>query len=111
MKKHDMTFIGSIVILAIALVWALVTGDDALVGRIIETALEETIAPSLEGEDGEVITLTIANDGDMVKHTDNQQLIGGIDFTGVKGDSIVLQKQDGVWVEIGRRLVEMEAYK
>lgn len=111
MKKHDIASVGSIVILAAVFAYSILTGNDALIGKIIETAIEETTAPSLEGEDGEIITLVIANDGDTIKHTDNQQLMGNLDFTGNKGDSIVLQKQNGVWVEIGRRKKEMEAYE
>ena len=104
--------IGTVVALIAAAIFVFLTGDESLIGIIVDTEFREATVPSLEeAAEGEIITLRIGSDGDTIKHTAQLQLSGGIDFTGKKGDSIILQKQDGVWVEIGRRLVEMEAYE
>jgi len=55
--------------------------------------------------DGTVVKVNFNVDGE-IQNSDSLQLMGGADFTAVPGDKLYLNKTDGVWVEIGRRLVE-----
>lgn len=58
-----------------------------------------------EVDDGTVKAVEFT-DGAELKHSDKVDLMGELDFSGLKGDMIVLRKTDGKWVEIGRYLKE-----
>jgi hypothetical protein len=106
-KKLAINSISGVVILAVVLVYALVTDDEALLGRLVETVVSETLLPALDdATNEEIITIKIANDGDIIKHGRGMSLAGELDFTGQKGDTLVFQKQGDFWIEIGRYLVE-----
>jgi len=106
-KKHDAGSIATIIMLIAGLVYFFVTGDPALLGRVLETKEGITAAPALEDpQEGEVVTIEIANDGDIIQHSDTLQLEGSIEFTGKKGDKLVLQRHGDAWVEIGRHFVD-----
>lgn len=82
-----------------------------MIGKLIGTILEETTTvPAESSRDGEIMTLIISNDGDTLLHSHKLQLAGGLDFQGKKGDAIIMQKMDGIWVQIGIRLIEMEDF-
>jgi len=105
-KKHDLASIATIVIFVAVLVYTFMTGDPALLGRLLKTQEKVTSAPALdEPQDGEIITVKIANDGDIIEHSDKLRLEGAIEFTGKKGDKLVLQRDGDAWVEIGRYFV------
>jgi len=106
-KKHDIGSIITIVSLLVGLVYFFATGDPALLGRLLETKEDITTAPALdEVQDGEVITIEIANDGDIIEHGDKLRLAGATEFTGKKGDRLVLQRRGDAWIEIGRHFVD-----
>ena len=105
-KKHDLASIATIVIFAAVLVYTFMTGDPALLGRLLKTQENVTAAPALdEPQDGEIVTVEIANDGDIIEHSERLRLQGSIEFTGKKGDRLVLQRHGDAWVEIGRYFV------
>jgi len=100
------------VVLVVSLVVSFLTGNEQMIGQIIGTVLQETvIVPDEDSQDGEIRTLVISQDGDTLLNSDKLQLAGGLDFTGLKGDAIIVQKMDGVWVQIGKRLIEMEGFE
>jgi len=105
MKKHDAIGIGTIVLLIVGLLYSWLFGDvETILGRLLETTSDVTLAPEWdqEPEEGEIVTLTIKDDGDIIKHSDTVRLQGDIEFTGKKDDKLVLQRQEGIWTEIGR---------
>jgi len=55
--------------------------------------------------DGTVVKADFIVAGE-IQHNANMRLMGDADFTGIQGDKLYLNKIDGAWVEIGRRLVE-----
>ena len=105
--------VSGVVVLVITIVLRLLSGDDAIIGRLIETALQETHTVVAEdAKENEIITIVVANDGDIIRNSDGVRLAGGIHFRGKKGDRIVLQKQDdGVWLQIGKHLIEMRDFE
>jgi hypothetical protein len=107
LKTVGANSIGMVIVAVLAIVYSLLTGDATLLGRLVETTLAETAtAPQGDYKEDEIITLRIANDGDVIRHGGDIRLNGDIHFTGKAGDLIVLQRRDGVWTEIGRHLVE-----
>ncbi|MHC4608632.1 MAG: hypothetical protein ACYTAF_17125 [Planctomycetota bacterium] len=81
-KKPIVNSISGIVVIVAVLVYSLVTGDEALLGRLVETILRETALPPIDDAvEQEIITIKIANDGDVVKHGDGISLAGETDFT------------------------------
>ena len=111
-KKLAGQSVSGIVMLIAMVVYSIMTGNEQLIGKLMETALEETVSVSDEGSrDGEIRTIKIAKDGDTIISSDKLQLEGGLDFTGKKGDAVIVQKIDGVWVQIGKRLVDMEDFQ
>jgi len=97
---------GIIVIVAMIVI-SYFTGDEEMLGKLIETALKETVAIPAEGaDDGAQITLVIGEDGDTIRSSSAMQLMGGLDFTGKKGDTITFRKNGDVWIETSRVLVE-----
>lgn len=104
--------VSGIVVLIASFVISFLTGNEEIIGKLIETVLEETVAIPVESsQDGEIMTIKIAKDGDTILNSDKIELAGGLDFTGMKGDAIILQRIDGVWVQIGKRLIDMEDFK
>ena len=108
--------VSGIVVLVLMLVISVLTGDEEqtqkLLGIVFETAFQNTTTVTDDpAEDGEIATLVIANDGDTIYNSDKLELAGGLDFTGLKGDAIIMQKIDGVWVQIGKRLIDMEDFQ
>jgi len=104
--------VSGIVVLILTIVLSFLAEDPEMIGKLIETVLDETGHVTDQGsQDGEIRTLIIAKDGDTLLHSDKLRLSGGLDFTGLKGDAIILQKIDGNWVQIGKRLIEMENFK
>jgi hypothetical protein len=96
-----------LIVLAAVLIYGLVTNDDVLLGRLVETAVNEALLPTIgEAEEGEIITVKIANDGDIVRHGNGMSLEGELDFKGKKGDTLVFQRQGDTWVQIGKNLTE-----
>ena len=106
-KKIAGQSVSGIIVLVVVVVVGFLTGNEELIGKIIKTALDETLTVAAENvQEGEVMTIVISNTGDTILNSDQMKLEGGLDFTGKKGDSITLQRIDGVWVEIGKHLVE-----
>jgi len=106
-KKHDTASIATIVMLIAGLIYTFVSGDAELLGRLLKTQESVTSAPAWdEPQDGEIITVEIANDGDIIEHSDKLRLQGSIEFTGKKGDRLVLQRRGDAWIEIGRHFVD-----
>lgn len=111
-KKIAGHSVSGIVVLIASLLISILTGNEQMIGKLIGTVLDETIAvPAVDSQDGEIMTLVISEDGDTLLHSDKLQLEGGLDFTGKKGDAIMVQKMNGVWVQIGKRLIEMEEFE
>jgi len=111
-KKIAGHSISGIVVLVLTIAISFLTENEAIIGKLIETVLSETAAVATQdSQDGEIRTLVVAKDGDTILNSDKLQLAGGLDFTGIKGDAIILQKMDGVWVQIGKRLVDMENFQ
>jgi len=54
-----------------------------------------------EVEEGTVRAVKF-EDGAELKHSEKVELMGELDFTGLKGDMLILRKTDGKWVEIWR---------
>lgn len=103
--------VSGIVVLIISVLLNTLTGNEQVIGKLIGTILEETTTVPVESsDDGEIMTLVISEDGDILLNSDKLQLEGGLDFRGMKGDAIMIQKMDGVWVQIGKRLIEMEDF-
>lgn len=103
--------VSGIVVLIISVLLNILTGNEQVIGKLIGTILEETTTVPVESsDDGEIMTLVISEDGDILLNSDKLQLEGGLDFRGMKGDAIMIQKMDGVWVQIGKRLIEMEDF-
>ena len=57
-----------------------------------------------EYRDNAVVAIKMASDSIETSHSDTIQLGGGTDAAWDAGDILVLFKDDGVWVELGRRL-------
>jgi hypothetical protein len=55
--------------------------------------------------DGTVAMIQFNVAGELT-HGDLFKLMGDADFTAIKGDKLYLNKVDGIWIEIGRRLVQ-----
>lgn len=103
--------VSGIVVLIISVLLNILTGNEQVIGKLIGTILEETTTVPVESsDDGEIMTLVISEDGDILLNSDKLQLEGGLDFRGMKGDAIIIQKMDGVWVQIGIHLVDMEDF-
>lgn len=67
--------------------------------------IDELLALLDEVDNGTVKAVEFA-DGAELKHSDKVELMGELNFTGLKGDMIIVRKTDGKWVEIGRYLKE-----
>ena len=106
-KKIAGGSISGIVVLVAMIAISIFTGDKEMLDRLIETALKETIAILVDDAgDGEEITLVIGADGDSIRNSGTLQLMGGLDFTGKKGDAITFRKRGDIWVETNRTLAE-----
>ncbi len=68
--------------------------------------VDELLALLDEVDDGTVKAVEFSLDDTLLEHSESVELMGELDFTGLKGDMIVLRKADGKWVEIGRYLKE-----
>ncbi len=106
-KKHDAGSIAAIVMLVAVLIYSFMSGNAELLGRLLQTQERVTVLPAWdEPQEGEIVTIVIATDGDVIKHSSSVHLQGAIEFTGMKDDKLVLQMTNGVWSEIGRHLIE-----
>jgi len=111
-KKIAGHSISGIVVLVLTIAISFLTENEEIIGKLIETVLSETATVATQdSQDGEIRTLVIAKDGDTILNSGKLMLAGGLDFTGIKGDAILLQKMDGVWVQIGKRLIDMEDFQ
>jgi hypothetical protein len=99
--------ISGVIVLALLVVYAIITDDDVLLQQVVDTVIEETLAPDIDNVvEGQEITIRIANDGDIIRHGGEMDLLGDIDFVGRIGDEIDFKRINGVWVEVGRSLAD-----
>ena len=104
--------VSGIVVLIASLLISILTGNEQMIGKLIGTALNETIdVPAENAQEGEVMTLVISKDGDIILNSEKIQLAGGLDFQGKKGDAIMFQMVNGVWVQFYVSLVDTEDFK
>jgi hypothetical protein len=102
------------ILLAIAVIASHISGkvawddDGVSFAETVDYAgmIDELLTLLDEVDDGAVKAVEFSADDTLLEHGEKVELMGELNFTGLKGDMIVLRKTDGKWVEIGRYLKE-----
>jgi len=102
------------ILLAIALVASHLSGKIAWDDDGIEFAeavdyaglVDELLTLLEQVEEGTVKAVEFSADDSLLEHSDKVDLMGELDFTGLKGDMIIVRKTGDKWVEIARYLKE-----
>lgn len=109
MKKTATGTAGAILAILFALLGAYLDSDIAEIKEAISVPYTGDMAALrvvLAGYgDNAVVAVAMASDGIEIPRSDAIRLEGGMNSAWDDGDILVLFKKDGVWVEIGRRLV------
>ena len=111
MKKNKMlqTIIAIIILLLSHVGRSIVLDDDGIkfAESIDYAGLVDGLINLLEEVDeGSIRAIEFSDDDSLLKHSDKVELMGELNFTGLKGDMIIVRKTDGKWVEIARYLKE-----
>ena len=111
MKKNKMlqTIIAIVILLLSHVGRSIVLDDDGIkfAESIDYAGLVDGLINLLEEVDeGSIRAIEFSDDDSLLKHSDKVELMGELNFTGLKGDMIIVRKTDGKWVEIARYLKE-----